>query len=956
MSLPLNLEEGDTVDFDLLEHVQAAEGFFAVLGLKGESRRQKLVATRQEFNHEVEKLKNIGYDVYFGVSKFATESNRTKDNVLNTKCVWVDLDCGPTKGVIKEGSDRPEGYLSQEDALTALKGFCKETGLPKPTLVDSGYGIHAYWALDKALTRSDWEPLAERFRSVCMARGLYVDAKVFEAARVLRPLGTTNFKFGTQKEVRLLCQGGVITVNALWDLLGGKPEVQYAPKRELSELQKSLLDNASFNFGKIMRRGEDGCKQLLNQFLNQVAVTEPMWFDALSIAQRCVDRDTAIHKISDKHPDYDYATTETKANNTQYPHTCATFELSNPGGCEGCVWRGKIKTPLSLGKVIEESPVPVVEVNEAIDDGPVIRELVVPKYPFPFFRGKNGGVYVKSSEEEEAICIYEHDLYVVNRMFDPNPEVGELVVLRHKLPHDDMKEFNLKLSTISNKELLKDALARQGVAALPKKFDAILNYIMLSNKELQCIRRAEQMRTQFGWADRDNKFIIGTQEITAKEVNYSPPSSLTKERAEWLTQKGSLQKWKEIFDLYNQPGLEPHAFAALTAFGAPLLKFTGHSGAIINLIHKSSGTGKSTVLAMCNSVYGHPTQLMSIWKDTLAARMIKLGIMNNLPFTVDEVTNMAAADFSTMVYSMSQGRGPDRVKSSANELRSNTTAWQTISLASSNASFYDKLMVHKSSPDGEVMRLIEYEIEPSHVIEHSLAKRMFDLELKENYGHAGPIYIQHILSNLEDTIKGIVIMQERIDRDMHFSNRERFWSAVAACNMAGGIIAKRIGLIDWDFARIYDWMKQMLNGVREDTKAPAHSDLSIIGEYLNANINNMLVVNDAADKRSGLSELPLLSPRGVLNVRYEPDTKYLYIATKPFKKFCVDNQISFTNLSKTLRSYDEYRGVTTKRLGKGLNGATVPVSSMLINCREDGAFGEFAEHIERVEVRDEELS
>jgi len=943
------------MNFDLLEHVLGGEGFFAVLGLKGEYKRQKLVATRQEFDHEVEKLKNQGYDTYFGLSKFATDANRTKDNVLNTKCVWVDLDCGTTKGALKEGADRPEGYFTQEEALNALKSFCSQVKLPKPALVDSGYGIHAYWALDKALVREDWGPLAQRLRDKCFALGLNVDANVFEVSRVLRVPGTINFKYGSEKPVRVLCSGGVIAVEELWGLLGGKPEVQYAPKRELSELQKSLLDNASFNFAKIMKRSakHDGCLQLLNQYLNQDSVTEPMWFDALSIAQRCNDRDSAIHKLSDKHPDYDYDTTEAKANNTQYPHTCATFELSNPGGCDGCVWRGKIKTPLSLGKVIEEAvEAPVQVEDEAL---PEIKELVpaIPKYPFPFFRGKTGGVYVKTGEEEEAVCIYEHDLYVVNRMYDPNPDVGELVVLRHKLPHDPMKEFSLKLSTISNKDLLKDALAKQGVAALPKKFDAILNYIMLSNKELQCTRRAEQMRTQFGWADRDSKFIIGTNEISANEVNYSPPSGITKERAEYMTQRGSLQKWKEIFNLYNQPGLEPHAFAALTAFGAPLLKFTGHSGAIINLIHKSSGTGKSTVLAMCNSVYGHPTNLMSIWKDTLAARMIKLGIMNNLPFTVDEVTNMAAADFSTMVYSMSQGRGPDRVKSSANELRSNTTTWQTISLASSNASFYDKLMVHKSSPDGEVMRLIEYEIEPTTVIEHALAKKMFDLELKENYGHAGPIYIQHILSNMEDTIKGLAIMQERIDRDMNFSNRERFWSAVAACNMAGGIIAKRIGLIDWDFARIYDWMKHMLNEVREDTKAPAHSDLSIIGEYLNANINNMLIINDAVDKRSGLAELPILSPRGVLNVRYEPDTKWLYIASKPFKKFCVENQVSFTDLCKTLRGYEEYKGITSKRLGKGLNGAMISVSAMQISCREDGSFGEFAGHIETLEVGDE---
>jgi len=72
----------------------------------------------------------------------------------------------------------------------------------------------------------------------------------------------------------------------------------------------------------------------------------------------------------------------------------------------------------------------------------------------------------------------------------------------------------------------------------------------------------------------------------------------------------------------------------------------------------------------------------------------------------------------------------------------NLTSWQSMSLCSSNASFYEKLASLKNSPDGEVMRLVEYKIEYSGAIDVSVAKQMFDHQLKENYGHAGDVYVK----------------------------------------------------------------------------------------------------------------------------------------------------------------------------------------------------------------------
>jgi hypothetical protein len=923
---------------DLLDTVQPTEGWYAILGIKGKSTIQELVATRKEADALVQKFLKQKRNVFFGVAKYKADAGRTKENVLSLKAFWVDIDCGEAKAAVNPKTGRPDGYVDQVTGIQALRQFCTTIGLPKPLLVSSGNGVHAYWPLTESVTREQWEPVGERLRDLCITHKFYIDPKVFEVARILRVPDTYNFKGDDPKPVGIISEAPAVEFEAFRDILGVKETAQPKPKRELTELAKSMQGNHEYSFKKIMLRSIEnkGCQQLMNCYTHQEDISEPLWWDALSVANSCVDRDSAIHKLSNKHPNYDPAETESKAAHSGGPHTCKTFERSNPGGCDGCPYYGKINTPIVLGREVieaeEKDNEVLVETEE--EEDPVL--LKIPKYPAPFFRGKGGGIYKQPvNDEEEAMRVYEHDFYVLKRMRDP--VLGEVVVMRLHLPRDGMKEFVLPNSAITDKRELRRGLASYGVVTGTKAFNLLMEYILLSIKELQFVRKAEQMRLQFGWADNDSKFIIGDREITRDGIFHSPPSSTTADIAQWMHPKGSLDKWKEVFALYGREGCEPHAFGALAAFGAPLLKFFGQNGAIVNLIHEHSGTGKSTSLFMCNSVYGHPEKLCGSWADTLNAKIMMLGVMNNLPFTMDEMTNTTPADFSTLAYSMSQGRGKNRVKASANELRSNLTSWQTISLCSSNASFYEKLGVLKNNPEGEMMRLLEYKIDylPTHVIPPTEAKALFDHQLKENYGLAGDVYIEWVVKNLEEAKNTALSIQAKIDRELKMTQRERFWSAVVAAHITGGLIAKNLQLIDWDMKAIYRWATDTIIGMRDDVKPPVNDVVSIVGDYINRHMQNILVVNDEADRRTQMPMMPTLEPRGELLVRYEPDTKKMFLAAKPFKDDCVKMQINYRNTLKKLEERGVYVGTANKRMSKGMKVVSPGVHCLIFDCSND---------------------
>lgn len=947
-----------TTGFDLLGAVLPPEGRFCVLGIESYI-HQKFFDSRAEFDAEAAQLVHRGFDVYFGCAKYGPEPNRKKRNALYFRSLWMDLDCGPTKGAPDENGVI-KGYPTQSDAIMALSKFCIALNLPRPIIVDSGYGVHVYWPLTETVDRSRWEALAGALRAAAQTHGLIVDPAVFEAARVLRVPGTLNLK-DPQNPITVAVISEITTPlsYAEWKELLKAPEPveepSYLPRR-LSPLMEALSGDRSKSFRKIMMRAAngDGCAQLLYAYENQATVEYPLWRAALSIPAFCEDKDFGIHIMSKHHPGYDPAETARKADDIGGPYTCATFEKINPSGCANCPLKGKIKSPITLGADIvsmKAEPEPPGDTPEsAIAEGAQAAEPEESAQEASFLAGAHGRIPVPSpyiiaqsgaiyeaypGQEKEPTLIYEYPLHVIKRMLDPN--AGEVALVYVALPRDGEREFVMPLSVLSAKEKARDELAKHGVVVMERALLPMQRYLITCVKNLQLVKKAEIMHSQFGWAKDQGEdiFIVGERAYSANNVYHSPASSTTNIVAPFMNPTGTIEGWREVFDLYAQPGMEPQAFAALTAFGSPLLRYTGLNGGIINLIHPSSGSGKSTALYMCNSVWGHPESMGLIWKDTMNAKMHRLGVLNNLPVTVDEITNMSAQDFSNFAYSISQGRGANRMKASANEERRNTTFWQLIGLCSSNASFADKLGAIKASPDGELMRTLEYHVPPTKLIDPTLAKEKFDVQLKQNYGHAGPIYIRYVMNCEAEVVALLRQVQAAIDARLNIAAKERFWSAIVACNITGGLIAgKGCNLHNFNMQAILDWVCGIIDINRNAAGENITDGISVLGEFTSENLGNTLVINAAGPSNaSHLQPAAEASPRFSINVRYEPDAHRLYVRASALKEFCAARQISLRDMLLQLEKDTVYEGAKPFRLARGMAGAAAPVHCYVFNTQ-----------------------
>ena len=931
-------------DVSLLGQVVAhTDGWYCVVGLEqGQIKTQKFYKTLEEVNEAADRLVNRKLDAFYGLGKFKTNENRKADNCGWMQSFFLDIDCGPTKAEPDERG-RVKGYIDQNAGMVALKQLCKDLNLPKPTIVNSGRGWHVYWPLTEPVEKEKWLDAAHTFKAKCIDKGFYIDPDVpADAARVLRIPGTKNFKDDPAHDVFVMSVAEPITYDSFVECIGPlQPRKNSFHQKQIDPFTQALMGSRQSRFKTILMKTEEGsgCEQLKYVIANQDKADEPMWRAGLSIAQHCVDRDKAIHFISRRHPKYDPTATEKKAAQIKGPYTCVTFDDFSPNICVSCQHWGKIKSPIVLGHEIAKS-----EPGEVIPGEPAAAEFtvtdspdanfVVPNLPKNYFRGKTGGIFYNMPQEEESDddpeagvkLVYEYDLFLIKRMYDP--QQGETVLIRLSLPRDKVKEFSITLVEALSKEELRKVMSFHGVIALPGQMNRILNYLVACAKGMQIEQELEMMRVQFGWADEDSRFILGDREIGPTFVRYSPPSKATREVSAAMRPVGSLDEWRNIINTYAMPGFEPHAFAVFSAFGAPLLKFMGVKGSIINLVNSRSGTGKSTILQVMNSVWGHPDELMLQWRDTLNIKLHRMAVMNNLPLGVDEITKMSGDDFSDLAYSVTQGAPRRRMKASANEERESQGYWATIMVATSNASMTDKLEALKVTAEGELMRLMQYKIEPTNNLDKASAKQIFG-GLYRHHGLAGQPYAQYLVQNLEDIVEQAMKMQVRFDDAVKIETRERFWSATAAANLTGALVANaHLGLHNINVRQVFDWLVEEVKTMQNNTRMNIHDFAALVGEFLLMHNANILVCNRHSTSRHNIAAAPLVMPRGPLIVRYEPDTKRLYIIKHELRQYCVEKQIPYGDMVTELNKTGAFIGELRTKLDLGTEINAPPVVAL----------------------------
>jgi len=928
---------------EFLQRALGEGGFYCVFASLGsENRRvQKFYDSIDAVLTKAQELDEAGFDAYFALATFEEAGSRKVTNVKELRTFFLDLDCGPSKD-----------YENQNEAMLALRGFCKKLDLPKPLLINSGRGIHVYWFLSEPISMEEWLPVAETLKRLCAEHNLLADPAVTaDAARVLRVPRTHNHKPDPPVSVSFFGSDvpKPLDIDVFKEYLGA--ELIPVPTRHIpsgsNAVMNALLGNKKNTFKDIVlkTRANNGCEQIKNILVNQQDISEPLWRAGLSIAKFCEDGQKAAHLMSKNHPEYNTADTVKKMDLIKGPYLCDTFDEFNPGICSECPNRGKIKSPISLGSSIREATEEdnVVEAPSIdLPDAP-INTYTIPAYPAPYFRGANGGVYTRVTLPDGDVTekpIYHNDLYVVRRLGDG--ELGAAIVMRLHLPKDGVREFTIPLTAVNSREEFRKQMSMYGVAV--SKMDEIMHYTTTWVNELQANSVADEAHKQFGWTDDQCKsFILGNQEIFGDRVEFNPPSNQTMGLFPAFEPKGTLEEWKETINFYNREGFELHQFVVGSSFGSILMNLSPVNCAALHIHSKESGVGKTTAIAAAVSVWGRPEELIINERDTFNTKMHRGEIYHNLPLYMDELTNSSANELSNLAYQLTGGRQRGRMTSGGNAERYRGDAWKLLSVTTGNTSIIERVSMAKAMPKAEAQRILEVKVDRLfNEAEEKEEQDRFSAALSNHYGTAGKEYVQYVISNLDAVTKLIDEVRSKVDKAAGLTSENRFWSAFATNTMAGLILAKRAGLIDYDIGKVFKWAVSMLKQNQHYVSDMSASVEEVLNDYIHEHWGNVLWIKSTDDLRkqnqNGLDSLvvPEALPRGKLVARYETDLKKAYLIPKPLRAWCGEQQINYAAFLEELKT-NMGATKTKMRLSKGTHMQLPPTDVIVVSCSIEGS-------------------
>jgi len=869
-----------------------------------------LVATAQQ----IDTARNI--DVYYGCSSFAPQAQdtardpvtrkliiggRKQANVLLVRAFIVDLDVGAAE----EG--KPPKYATQRAAARAILKFALDHNLPKPWLVNSGWGIHAYWPMDADMTVADWKPVAQALKRALTAAGvLYDPSRTADESSVLRPLGTRNHK-RQPKPVTLVVVGDVATFASFKLDMGPWMQAPAAPSIGTAKLsdQNSALGGGLEPDPSSALLIADHCAVIGKVRDTRGNVDQPTWYNALGVLRHTVEAPGICHDWSKGHADYTAAETDTKlAQWADHGATkCDTFAGHQRLLCSACPHFGKITSPIQLGRPrIEKTTVETVE--RTVDRKGFVKETVT-KIELPYGYGEtvqdgrrvltHTKITTDKAGEKSAVTGVVASAYFwgVTRMWDEKGSLYEFEMVTR----EGTRRFLIDGRIIGpgGRELSAE-LASNEIVARQGQEQLMHSYMKGWLERLTNTSDQVRAHRSFGWYE--DTFVLGDTVLRQDgSENRAILRGIADSKRDAVVRKGDLATWVALVDrAYNAPGQEAFQFQIGCAFAAPLLSLMQQVKGVTVYSHTDgSGVGKTTVQQVGLSVWGDwDAMMLAQGHATGNALWGLLGAYNSLPIVYDELTNAPVSEVSELVFSVSSGRAKERMNASG-ELRQNNSNWSTIMLASGNTLLSEKLAQHRANAEAEISRLFEFTLEHDPHLSVAEANAIFP-KFRQHYGHAGYVFAKTITRNRAAVVTALHKMQAHIQKEFDLKQVERHWSALFAAVLVALYICRDKGLISFEVEPIKLWMHDQLEGNRGSRDEAVVPMDELINQMVNELWENVLVTQGSGDLRSGIAVTTLKPPRGSIVGRSirgtGNDLASLHISRAAIHLWCAKHAVS----------------------------------------------------------------
>jgi hypothetical protein len=810
---------------------------------------------------------NADTTVYYAVGSFAdhrvteldgrVKITRKKDKATFFKTLALDLDIG---------EDKP--YQTQKQGFVELRRAFTELGLPTPTIVSSGNGLHVYWILSEMISAGQWEKLSIALRYALAEKNLMIDtSKIHDPSMVLRPVGTHHKKQLPWKPVACVLESSDNDPIALATIL--KPWFHHV-KQAVAPAQKKAGKASKVAAAVLQTNDVDvmlvaaNCKQIAALVSSGgdtdaagATVQEPMWRASMGIAKYAIDVETAIDLLAGGHPDFDPDTSMAKVLGWKGtgPTTCAEFEKHCASGCDGCPYRHKVKTPAALSFVVAP-PIPA----------PVGAKFTVPTdYP-PGYSVLNGKMMreIPDDTAQSGVVVVpfcDYEMHVTGIYNDPSSGKSAFKLLIN-YPHSGWKEedHDVGLIATGGKDFATMLLNRQVFVGKMAEQENIRSYLMSYLTKVQSESPSGVDFIAFGW-QKDGSFLCGETVVNSPSGSISRRLRGAASRyADIIKPHGTRDGWIAGAQLLNNPGAETIKAAMLVATAGILGPAAGNASMVLSIYSTETTTGKTLALVGANSLIGSPRELFMNKNDTANALFKVRGVLNNLPCTIDELTAADDKDVVNLAYDLSQGR--EKIAMDKNRDLREPVFWDGPTLITTNISLHHKFETAQAGNEPLKARTFEIHQHDRKFITSdpktgsSFGFEFYDIML-ENNGWAFPELVELVV-----TMGGPKEVWRRGEQafmrkfNFVFEPQERFYRTSIVAGWVMGQIGRTAGLIPFDVNGTTQYLLDMVLASRKDAVEARVDVFDIIGQYLQEFNDQLIEVTEVYNSAKEQVHMP----------------------------------------------------------------------------------------------------
>lgn len=858
---------------------------------------------------------------------------RIPENWDRAKAFWVDLDCGEDKHA------KGDGYLTKKDAVMAVFKFADTIGWPRPMIVDSGNGVHAYWPLTKDISHTNWVKVAKGLKATLFHCGVIADpTRTADFASILRPAGSTNRKNGQAKPVVVKATGTPTPAAELAAALKNYMEehgvklIKETVKREVV-LTGGLNDDLIGHLPVYPDLPVDadvvanGCTQVAAMRDTQGDVGYEHWRGVIGILKHCEggrelaeswssNREATGHSQLDWDIRYDSWTAG--------PTTCEFFAGCNPQGCEGCPMKGKIKTPLVLGRQVPENTEHVEEVVTA--EGEQI-EVEVPA----LLRGYvwSNGIMCRLLPDKEGV-LQPHPFSTI--LFYPTTRIRTeegtyRIGIRMHLPNHKVRDFEMSAEAMASQTDMLRSLAKYELMQSNHKDAGAHMAAYLRDQLEELKRKVEEVNTltTFGWREDMSGFLLGDR-LYHKDGSVRTVltgGGAAKFKAAMPPPKGTLAKYASALNfMYNREGMEHWQYAVCSGLGSILSPFGEelYKGLLVALTGGDSGKGKTTACFAALYAFGNADGFALKSDDgfTQNALWAYLGTYNNLPVLLDELTSMDGASFSRAAYGVSNGQERMRLTSKNGSVGFATThTWCMSPFVTGNKDFHGLLASNQANSQAEAVRLVQINIDRYPVItidkdpqrEAALVQQAVEM-MKANMGCAGDVFVRHVVTHQRAVADAVRDMMNELARYLP-STKFRFYRNHAACTLVAARVAKQLGIVDFDLDRLFQFSINMLAELADTVTATNTVSTEDAFSRMMSMIGSRILVTQEFRQRGNKlgPETPRNRVQGEIAGRFilgslgvKEHAGHLIISHKEAKDWCMTNRVDINAMLDSLEN------------------------------------------------------